>query len=95
MLEAIQQARRTVSLCTYIFDRDEVGLAFARALGDATRRGVEVRVLIDATGMRYSWPSILRTLRREGVKHARFLPSFALWHLMSHEPAHAPEDPGG
>ena len=83
MLEAIGQARGTVSLCTYIFDRDEVGLAFARALGDATRRGVEVRVLIDATGMRYSWPSILRTLRREGVKYARFLPSFALWHLMS------------
>jgi cardiolipin synthase A/B len=83
MLEAIQQARQTVSFCTYIFDRDEVGLAFARALGEAVRRGVEVRVLIDATGMRYSWPSILRTLRREGIKHARFLPPFALWHLMS------------
>jgi cardiolipin synthase A/B len=83
MLEAIQHARQTVSLCTYIFDRDEVGLAFARALGDAARRGVEVRVLIDATGTRYSWPTILRSLRRERVKHARFLPSFALWHLMS------------
>jgi cardiolipin synthase len=83
MLEAIQQARQTVSFCTYIFDRDEVGLAFARALGDATRRGVEVRVLIDATGTRYSWPTILHTLRREGIRHARFLPSFALWHLMA------------
>jgi len=83
MLEAIRQARQTISFCTYIFDRDEVGLAFARALGDATRRGVEVRVLIDATGTRYSWPTILGTLRQEGVRHARFLPSFALWHLMS------------
>ena len=83
MLEAIQQARQTVSFCTYIFDRDEVGLAFARALGDATRRGVEVRVLIDSTGTRYSWPTILHTLRREGIRHARFLPSFALWHLMA------------
>jgi cardiolipin synthase len=83
MLEAIQQARQTVSFCTYIFDLDEVGLAFARALGDATRRGVEVRVLIDATGTQYSWPTILPTLRREGVRHARFLPSFALWHLLS------------
>ena len=81
MLEAIQQARQTISFCTYIFDRDEIGLAFARALGDATRRGVEVRVLIDATGTRYSWPSILHALRREGVRHARFLPSFALGHL--------------
>ena len=83
MLEAIHNARRTVSFETYIFDRDEVGMAFAHALGDAARRGVEVRVLIDATGTRYSWPTILHTLRREGVKYARFLPSFALWHLMS------------
>ena len=48
MLEAIAQARTSVSLLTYIFDRDKVGIAFARALGEATRRGVEVRVLIDA-----------------------------------------------
>ena len=83
MLEAILQARQTISLVSYIFDRDEVGKAFAHALGEASRRGVEVRVLIDATGALYSWPTILRTLRREGVRHARFLPSFALWHLMS------------
>jgi cardiolipin synthetase 2 (EC 2.7.8.-) len=83
MLEAIHNARQTVSFVTYIFDRDEVGMAFAHALGEAARRGVEVRVLIDATGTRYSWPTILPTLRREGVKHARFLPSFALRHLMS------------
>ncbi len=83
MLEAIQHASQTVSFVTYIFDRDEVGMAFAHALGEATRRGVEVRVLIDATGTRYSWPTILHTLRREGVKNALFLPRFALWHLMS------------
>jgi cardiolipin synthase len=44
---------------------------------------VEVRVLIDAAGTRYSWPSILRALRHEKVRHARFLPGFALWRLMS------------
>jgi len=82
MLEAIQHASQTVSFVTYIFDRDEVGMAFAQALGEAVRRGVEVRVLIDATGSRYSLPTIFRTLRQEGVKYARFLP-FALWHLMS------------
>jgi len=83
MLEAIHNARQTVSFVTYIFDRDEVGMAFAHALGEAARRGVEVRVLIDATGTRYSWPTILHTLRREGVKYARFLPLFPLRHLMS------------
>jgi cardiolipin synthase len=83
MLEAIQHARQTVSLVTYIFDRDDVGRAFAQALGKAARRGVEVRVLIDAMGTRYSWPSILPTLRRERVPYARFLPSSALWRPMS------------
>ncbi len=83
MLEAIAGAQQSVALSTYIFDRDEAGLAFARALGDAGRRGVEVRVLIDATGTRYSWPSILGVLRREKVRHARFLPAFPLWRLMS------------
>jgi cardiolipin synthase A/B len=83
MLEAIRQARRTIAFETYIFDRDEIGTAFARALGDAARRGVEVRVLIDAAGTRYSWPSILRTLRREGVTYARFLPSSTLWNVLS------------
>ena len=83
MLETIRQARQTLTFSTYIFDRDEVGLEFARELGAAVRRGVEVRVLIDAAGTRYSWPPILHTLRREGVPYARFLPSFALWRLMS------------
>lgn len=83
MLEAIRQARASVSLLTYIFDRDEVGLEFARALGEATRRGVEVRVLIDAAGTRYSWPTILHTLRQEGVRYARFLPLFSIGRLLA------------
>jgi cardiolipin synthase len=83
MLEAIAGARRSLTLATYIFDNDPVGRAFARALGDAVRRGVQVRVLIDATGTRYSWPPILGVLRREGVRYARFLPAFPLWRLVS------------
>jgi len=79
MLAAIGAARVSISLQTYIFDHDDAGLAFAQALGDAVRRGVEVRVLVDAAGIRYSWPSILHTLRRQGVRHARFLPSLAPW----------------
>jgi cardiolipin synthase len=83
MLAAIQQAGHTITLATYIFDHDEAGLAFAKALGAAARRGVEVRVLIDAAGTRYSWPPITGVLRREGVRFARFLPTFAPWRLLS------------
>ena len=83
MLEAIRQSQRSISLMTYIFDRDEAGLAFAKALGEAVRRGVQVRVLVDAMGLRYSWPSILHELEREGVPCAKFLPSITSWHLLS------------
>ncbi len=83
MLEAIAGARRSVSLCTYIFDADEVGKAFASALGAAVRRGVEVRVLVDATGARYSWPSIFWNLRREHVRYARFLRMIPVWRLLA------------
>lgn len=83
MLEAIGQARRSISFETFIFDRDDVGVAFAQALGAAVRRGVEVRVLVDAAGIRYSSPTVLPVLRREGVPVARFLPLLAAGRLMT------------
>ena len=67
MCEAIDGARRSVILETYIFDRDPIGLRIAEALIGAVRRGVSVRVLIDAVGARYSVPSIVGYLRGEGV----------------------------
>jgi cardiolipin synthase A/B len=73
MLEAIGRARRTVGLCSYIFDRDPVGHRFVDALSAARARGCEVRVLVDDAGLRYSLPTVLRNLRRAGVPAARFM----------------------
>lgn len=67
MLAAIDSAKRSILLETYIFDRDAIGLRFADALGRAVARGVAVRVLLDAVGARYSFPSIVKTLREKGV----------------------------
>jgi len=67
MLRAIADAKRSVLLETYIFDRDAIGLRFADALIAAVKRGVEVRVLIDAVGARYSVPSIVGYLKDAGV----------------------------
>ncbi len=72
MCAAIASAERSVLLETYIFDNDPAGLRFAGALVAAARRGVEVRVLVDAVGARYSRPSIARHLRAEGVNVALF-----------------------
>lgn len=77
MLAAIDAATRSVALCTYIFDRDPTGMRFVEALTRAVRRGVQVRVLVDDTGARYSFPTIVTVLRKAGVPVARFLPTLA------------------
>jgi len=83
MLRAIDEARLSVGLASYIFDNDRVGKQFAEALGRAHGRGVQVRVLVDDAGARYSLPSISGRLKRLGVRTARFLPTLAPWRLMT------------
>jgi cardiolipin synthase len=79
MLHAIDAASDSVCLSTYILDNDRVGKQFLEALRRAVARGVEARVLIDDVGTRYSWPSLVRPLRRAGVNVARFLPTHLPW----------------
>ena len=75
MLEAIEQARHTVVLSSYIFEYDAAGQRFVDALVAAHQRGVLVRVLIDGIGVGYgfSLERADRQLRRQGVRTARFL----------------------
>jgi cardiolipin synthase len=47
MLEAIQGARKTVLLESYIWKSDQVGQQFKQALIDAAARGVDVYVIVD------------------------------------------------
>ena len=89
MLAAIEGARRSVALSTFIFGADRAGQPFIEALGRAAARGVEVRVLIDGVGARYTWPPVHRALRRAGVETALFLPrirdaGLAFFNLRSH-----------
>jgi len=81
MLAAIESAKKSVTLSTYIFDNDASGHQFVEALGRAAGRGVETRVLIDSAGTRYSWPPVTHKLRRAGVNTVRFLPSLAPWRV--------------
>jgi len=73
MLEAIDQAERTLFLSTYIFETNDTGLRFIDALARAARRGVDVRVSIDGIGELYSMPRAGTLLERQGVRVARFL----------------------
>jgi cardiolipin synthase len=75
MLAGIDAAQRSITLATYIFDNDHAGRAFQDALVRARGRGVEVRVLIDDVGARYTRPTMIRVLRAAGVPVAAFLPT--------------------
>lgn len=81
MLACIEAARHSVALSSYIFRADAAGIAFIQALVRATRRGVEVRVLIDGIGGGYFWSSTYFKLRRAGVPVARFLHSIVPWRM--------------
>jgi cardiolipin synthase len=81
MLDAIGQARVSIALCSYIFDDDRAGQQFIEALAAAAARSVQVRVLIDGAGARYSRRPVARLLRRAGVPAALFLPPSAPWRI--------------
>jgi cardiolipin synthase len=75
MLAAIGEATSTITLLSYIFDNDAAGAAFLDALRAAHARGVQVRVLIDDVGSRYSRPTMVSRLRDAGIPVATFLPT--------------------
>jgi cardiolipin synthase len=75
MLTAIEHATTSVAVQSYIFDNDRAGREFATALQRAHQRGVQVRVLVDDVGARYSRPSIVKVLQRMEVPCHTFLPA--------------------
>ncbi|VAX34613.1 Cardiolipin synthase, ClsA [hydrothermal vent metagenome] len=81
MIRAIDGAEHFVTLSTYIFDNDKAGRLFLDALARAVGRGVDVRVLVDDVGARYSWPPMTRMLQRAGITVARFLPTSLPWRM--------------
>jgi cardiolipin synthase len=74
MLEAIRTAKEHIFLSSYIFQADKTGRLFVRELIAAAERGVDVRVLTDAFGERYSLPTVRSLLRGSKVKTTSFLP---------------------
>lgn len=81
MLAAIDGARYSVGLVSYILANDACGARFVEALAAAVRRGVQVRVLVDGIGQYYSLPPITRRLRRAGIPCALFIHSLLPWRM--------------
>ncbi|MBX9769430.1 MAG: cardiolipin synthase [Bdellovibrionales bacterium] len=76
MIAQIESATASITMSTYIFDRGVVADQFVKALSGAKARGVEIRILIDDMGLRYSRPTVLSLLRENGIRVAQFQPIF-------------------
>ena len=75
MIDLIASAQTTVCFENFIFAGDATGCKFSAALGDAKRRGVEVRVIYDPVGtMMVKGGSIARALEAQGVTARPFRP---------------------
>ncbi|MCR9134592.1 MAG: phospholipase D-like domain-containing protein [Alphaproteobacteria bacterium] len=79
MLAAISDARRSIALTTYIFRPDDIGAQFVRALIDARKRGVQVRVIVDGIGSGYLYSPVVRQLREADISVARFMHDWRPW----------------
>jgi cardiolipin synthase A/B len=77
MLAAIDAARQSIRLEVYIFSSGSLGQSFREALVKARRRGVSVRVLVDAVGSLTLLDDFWIPLREAGGE-ARFFNPLAL-----------------
>ncbi len=76
MLDAINAARSSIMLASYIFNGDGIGAQFVEALTRAHARGVAVRVLVDDVDVRFTRSSAAKPLRKAGVPLGVFNPPF-------------------
>jgi len=70
MLEAIANAKKTITMETYIFWPGETGLKFAEAMADRCRSGVRVKLLLDAFGSLSIGKDIQNVLKEAGCQVA-------------------------
>jgi len=68
MLQAIQEAERTITLETYIYWSGRIADRFSEVLAAKAREGVKVHVLLDAFGCNCRDGESLRRMERAGVE---------------------------
>lgn len=74
MLKAINEAKQSVNFLSYVFRDGAIARRFTDALSAAARRGVEVRVLIDAIGGAKMPDKFIKQLKDAGCKFGVFHP---------------------
>lgn len=81
MLAAIEGAKHSIGLSSYIMRGDAIGRRFIAALQAAQGRGVEVRVIIDGVGSGWILSPAYKLLRAAGLRAGRFMHSLMPWRM--------------
>lgn len=81
MLEAVEQAEATIELVTFVYWTGEIAELMADALARQARRGVQVRVVLDAFGAAPMSRALLDHMTEAGVQIRWFRPfkSWKVW----------------
>jgi cardiolipin synthase len=72
MLQAIREAKRTITFETYIYWSGKVGKDFAQALSERARAGVKVHILLDWVGSQKIEKELLAEMANAGVEIRRY-----------------------
>jgi cardiolipin synthase len=72
MLQAIREAKRTITFETYIYWSGQVGKDFAQALAERARAGVKVHILLDWVGSQKMDEALLAEMAAAGVEIRRY-----------------------
>ena len=65
-LDAIRQAKHSINLEAYIFQKGEIARRFVKALAERARTGVHVNLVLDAIGSFATWQSFYQELLDAG-----------------------------
>lgn len=74
MLEAIRQAKASITFETFIYWSGDIGKAFAEAFAERARAGVKVHLMIDAVGGDDIDPNYIAMMEEAGVHVVRYNP---------------------
>lgn len=74
MLEAIESAEQTIEFLTFVYWSGDIATEFADALSAAARRGVHVRILLDAVGAAKMPDGLVAQLEESGCEVAWYHP---------------------
>ena len=74
MMAAAREAKSSINLETYIFDRDPIGLQFAELLMEKRRQGVIVNIIADGVGTLTTPKEFFERMRAAGINVLIFNP---------------------